>query len=178
MFQIFKMAVEKNKVVSVHYVLHVDHEGEKVIADRSEAEGPLQYIHGGGMLLPEFESNLEGLEKGDGFKFTIKAENGYGVRDDQNVAAIPLESFKDEKGDIDQEMVKAGNVLPMVDENGHQFQGLIVEVKGDQVIMDFNHPLAGKDLYFSGQVADIRDATPEELEHGHVHGPGGHHHHH
>lgn len=171
------MSVGKNKIVSVHYVLQVEHNGEKVVADKSELESPLQYLQGSGMLLPEFESNLEGLQKGDAFDFKIEAANGYGLRDDQNIAAIPLESFKDEQGNVDQEMLQPGNVLPMVDQNGNRFQGIILEVTDEQVIMDFNHPLAGKDLYFSGSVADIREATAEEIDHGHVHGPGGHHHH-
>jgi len=107
----------------------------------------------------------------------IEAANGYGVRNDQDIAAIPTESFKDEEGNIDTEMIKPGNVLPMVDQNGNRFQGIVLEVTEEQVIMDFNHPLAGKDLHFSGSVANIREATAEEIEHGHVHGPDGHHHH-
>jgi FKBP-type peptidyl-prolyl cis-trans isomerase SlyD len=174
--EIVKMIVAKNKVVSVHYVLRVDHEGEKVVADQSEAEAPLKYLHGGGMLLPDFELNLEGLQVGDTFEFSITAESGYGLRNDQDIVAVPLDSFKDEEGNIDQEMVRPGSVLPMVDQQGNRFQGIVVDVTPDQVIMDFNHPLAGKDLYFSGSVAEVREASAEEIDHGHVHGEGGHHH--
>ncbi|HUH75379.1 MAG TPA: FKBP-type peptidyl-prolyl cis-trans isomerase [Chitinophagales bacterium] len=172
------MEAGKDKVVSVHYVLQVDHDGQKVVADKSELSAPLEYLQGSGMLLPEFESNLNGLKKGDTFEFMIEAANGYGVRNDQDIAAIPLESFKDEEGNVDYEMIKAGNVLPMVDQNGNRFQGIVLEVTDEQIIMDFNHPLAGKDLHFSGSVADVREATAEEIEHGHVHGPDGHHDHH
>lgn len=171
------MSVGKNKVVSVHYVLQVEHDGGKVVADKSDLESPLQYLHGAGMLLPEFESNLEGLKVGDTFEFKIEADNGYGLRNDQHIAAIPVESFKDEQGNVDPEMLQKGNVLPMVDQDGNRLQGIILEVTDEQVIMDFNHPLAGKDLYFSGSVAEVREATAEEIDHGHVHGPGGHHHH-
>jgi len=171
------MVVGQNKVVSVHYVLQVEHEGEKVVADKSELESPLEYLQGAGMLLPEFEGNLEGLQVGDTFEFKIEAANGYGLRNDQDIVAIPLASFQDEQGNVDEEMVKKGNVLPMVDQNGNRFQGIVLDITPDQVIMDFNHPLAGKDLYFSGSVAAIRNATSEEIDHGHVHGPDGHHHH-
>lgn len=171
------MLVGKDKVVSVHYVLQVDHEGEKVVADKSELEAPLKYLHGAGMLLPEFEGNLEGLQVGDAFSFSITAENGYGIRNDQDVVSIPVASFQDPNtGKLDESMVKVGNVLPMMDQNGNQFQGMVLDVNEEFVVMDFNHPLAGKDLHFSGSVAEIRNATTEELEHGHVHGPGGHHH--
>lgn len=170
------MFISKDKVVAVHYVLQVEHEGEKVVADKSELESPLHYLHGSGMLLPQFEANLEGLQSGDAFDFMIIAEEGYGLRNDQDVVAIPVQSFLDETGKIDENMIKPGNVLPMVDQNGNRFQGMVLDVTPDQVIMDFNHPLAGKDLYFSGSVATIREATSEEIAHGHVHGPGGHHH--
>lgn len=78
--------------------------------------------------------------------------------------------------ELDTEMVAAGNFLPMVDDQGNQMQGLVVEVGSDFVVMDFNHPLAGKDLHFVGSVLEIREASAEEIAHGHVHGPGGHHH--
>ncbi|MCO5230426.1 MAG: FKBP-type peptidyl-prolyl cis-trans isomerase [Chitinophagales bacterium] len=171
------MQVGKNKAVSVHYVLQVEHNGEKVVADKSDLEHPLQYLHGAGSLLPEFEANLEGLQVGDAFDFKIEAANGYGIRDEQNVVAIPLEAFKDEAGNVDNEMLQTGNILPMMDQEGNRLEGMVLEVTDEQVIMDFNHPLASKDLYFSGSVAGVREATADELEHGHIHGPGGHHHH-
>jgi FKBP-type peptidyl-prolyl cis-trans isomerase SlyD len=170
------MFISKNKVVAVHYVLQVEHEGEKVVADKSELESPLNYLHGSGMLLPQFEANLEGLQPGDAFDFMIIAEEGYGLRNDEDVVAIPVVGFQDETGKIDENMIRPGNVLPMVDQNGNRFQGMVLDVTPDQVIMDFNHPLAGKDLHFSGSVATVREATPEEISHGHVHGSGGHQH--
>ncbi|MEZ5036341.1 MAG: FKBP-type peptidyl-prolyl cis-trans isomerase [Chitinophagales bacterium] len=169
------LLIQKDMVVSVHYELQVEHDGNMTVADKSQDQ-PLVFIHGAGMLLPEFEQNLAGKTVGDSVSFTIKAENGYGVHDEKNIAHIPAESFHDENGKIDTEMVKVGNVLPMMDNDGNQFQGIVVEVNDDNVVMDFNHPLAGKDLNFSVTVADVRPATPEEIEHGHVHGPGGHHH--
>ena len=172
------MQVGKNKVVSVHYVLNVLHDGQKIEADSSAQGSPLKYLHGSGMLLPKFEANLEGLTKGDSFEFMIDYLNGYGERDENNVAGIPIESFQDEQGNIDREALTPGKIMPMVDQDGNRFQGVIVEVtESENVIMDFNHPLAGQDLYFSGYVAEVREATPEEIDHGHVHDHGHHHHH-
>ena len=90
--------------------------------------------------------------------------------------SVPADSFKDQDGNLDTNVIKVGNVLPMMDDQGHQFQGIVCEITPDAVIMDFNHPMAGKELNFTVTVADVRPATAEELEHGHVHGPGGHHH--
>jgi FKBP-type peptidyl-prolyl cis-trans isomerase SlyD len=170
------MTISKNKVVAVHYVLQVQHGEEMIVADKSELENPLTYLHGGGMLLPDFEMNLEGKSAGDTFNFIIEAGKGYGEYNEQEVAQIPKESFLDKEGKFDDVNIKEGAILPMQDNNGNNFQGLVLEITDDTVVMDFNHPLAGKALHFSGSVATVRDASAEELAHGHVHGPGGHHH--
>ncbi len=163
-------------VVSVHYELKVDNNGELVTADKSSPEQPLVYIQGAGMLLADFETNLAGKTVGDTVNFKVAAENGYGVRNEQDIVSVPADSFKDKEGNLDTNAIKVGNVLPMMDDQGHQFQGIVVEVTQDAIIMDFNHPMSGKELNFTVTVADVRPATAEELEHGHVHGPGGHHH--
>ena len=170
------LLVNKDMVVSVHYELKVDNNGELVTADKSNPEQPLVYLHGAGMLLADFESNLLGKTIGDTVSFTVSAENGYGIRNEQDIVSIPLNSFKDKDGNLDTNAVKVGNVLPMMDDQGHQFQGIVCEVTPDAVIMDFNHPMAGKELNFTVTVAEVRAATAEELAHGHVHEPGGHHH--
>jgi FKBP-type peptidyl-prolyl cis-trans isomerase SlyD len=166
------LLIQKDMVVSVHYELQVEHDGQMNVADKSQ-EQPLVYLHGAGMLLPEFEQNLLGKSVGNAVNFVINAENGYGVFDEKNIANVPLDSFKDEQGNIDTNVIKVGNVLPMMDNHGNQFQGIVCEVNDDIVIMDFNHPLAGKDLHFAVTVVDVRAATEEELAHGHVHGAGG-----
>lgn len=171
------LLINKDMVVSVHYELKVDKEGELVTADKSNPEQPLVYLHGAGMLLPDFESNLAGKTVGDTVSFKVSAENGYGVRNEQEIVSIGIESFKDKDGNIDTNMVRVGNILPMMDDQGRQFQGIVCDVTADSVIMDFNHPMAGKELNFTVTVADVRAATPDEISHGHVHGPGGHHHH-
>lgn len=170
------LLVNKDMVVSVHYELKVDNDGVLVTADKSSADNPLVYLHGAGMLLPDFESNLIGKTTGDTVSFKVSAEKGYGVRNDQDVVSIPLDSFKDKDGNIDNTAIKVGNVLPMMDNQGNQFQGIVCEVTNDAVIMDFNHPMAGKELNFTVTVVEVRPATKDELEHGHVHGAGGHHH--
>jgi FKBP-type peptidyl-prolyl cis-trans isomerase SlyD len=172
----YMLLITKDMVVSVHYELKVDKDGELVTADKSNPEQPLVYIHGAGMLLPDFESNLEGKTVGAAVVFDVEAAKGYGVRNEQDIVGVPLDSFKDKDGNIDTNVIKVGNVLPMMDDQGHQFQGIVCDVTDEVVVMDFNHPMAGKDLNFSVTVVDVRPATKEELEHGHVHGPGGHHH--
>jgi FKBP-type peptidyl-prolyl cis-trans isomerase SlyD len=170
------LLVNKDMVVSVHYELKIDKEGELVTADKSQPEQPLVYLHGAGMLLPEFEANLIGKTVGDAVSFKIAAENGYGVRNEQEIVNIPIESFKDNDGNIDTNAIRVGNILPMMDNQGNQFQGIVCEVNSEAVIMDFNHPMAGKELNFTVSVVEVRPATKDELEHGHVHGAGGHHH--
>ncbi|MBX7226292.1 MAG: FKBP-type peptidyl-prolyl cis-trans isomerase [Chitinophagales bacterium] len=171
------MQINKNKVVSVHYTLMVEQDGQQVIADQSKEGNPLLFLFGAGMLLPDFEDNLLGKSKDDTFDFFISPENGYGVSDPQQMVRIPIDAFKNEQGEIDRTMLVVGNVLPMMDQNGQHFNGIVAEVGLDYVVMDFNHPLADKELHFTGYVVEVREATEEEIAHGHVHGPGGHHHH-
>jgi FKBP-type peptidyl-prolyl cis-trans isomerase SlyD len=171
------MTIDNNTVVSVNYRLLVSSgNSEKELVEETNAENPFVFLLGVGGLLEEFEGNLKGLKSGDTFDFTIKAENGYGLSTPDNIVRIPLAAFVAEGEELDTEMVAAGNYLPMVDDQGNQMQGLVVAVSDEHVTMDFNHPLAGKDLHFKGSVNDIREASEEELAHGHVHGAGGHHH--
>ena len=170
------LLVMKDMVVSVHYELKVEKDGQLVTADKSNPSQPLVYIQGAGMLLPDFESNLAGKTTGDKVDFKVSAEKGYGVRNEEEIVKIPIESFKDKDGNVDTSTVKLGNVLPMMDDQGNQFQGIVCDITDESVVMDFNHPMAGKELNFSVTVVDVRPATKEELEHGHVHGAGGHHH--
>lgn len=171
------MTIEKNSVVSVNYRLMVSAgTAEKELVEETTPERPFVFLFGVGGLLEEFEGNLAGLKSGDTFDFTIKAENGYGISTPENVVKIPMAAFVAEGEELDTEMVKVGNYLPMVDDKGNQMQGVVVAIESDHITMDFNHPLADKDLHFSGSVNETRPATEEELAHGHVHGPGGHNH--
>ena len=172
------MIIEKNTVVSVNYRLTVsdnNFESEELVEETS-SENPFTFLFGNGGLLEEFESNLNGLKAGDTFDFIIRAANGYGTANRENVVRIPMEAFVPPGEELDTEMVRPGNYLPMVDDQGNHLQGLVLEVGDAHVVMDFNHPLADKDLHFQGNVNEIRNASAEEIAHGHVHGPGGHHH--
>lgn len=158
------MKVQKDNVVAVSYELQV----EGKVADKAGAEAPLQYIHGTGMLLPRFEAALEGKEPGDGFAFTLSPEDGYGTYNPALLAKIPMEAFK-VNGKLMTEFLVPGRTLPMLNGAGQVVQGTVTSVSEDSVIMDFNHPMAGKTLNFSGRVEEVRAATEKELREG-LHG--------
>jgi len=172
------MIIQNEKVVSVNYTLRVNDQigQEEEIVEQTTPGNPFVFIFGSGGLLEAFEANLNGLKVGDEFDFFIEAQAGYGLKHDDHIVNIPRDAFLDEKGFFDDEMIAEGNILPMSDHEGNQLQGLVEEITADFVKMDFNHPLAGKNLHFIGSVLSIRDASAEEIDHGHVHGEGGHHH--
>ena len=158
------MKVLKDNVVAVSYELQV----EGKIADKAGADAPLQYIHGTGMLLPKFEAALEGKEPGDGFAFTLTPEEGYGTYNPALLAKLSLDAFKVD-GKVMTEFLVVGRTLPMLNGSGQVVQGTIVSVSEDAVVMDFNHPMAGKTLNFSGRIESVREATEKELKEG-LHG--------
>lgn len=158
------MNVEKNKVVAVSYELEV----EGKIADKAKAESPLEYIHGTGTLLPRFESELEGKQPGDSFEFTLSPEEGYGEYDEAYKVDVPKSAFEVD-GKLREDLLVPGYTIPMFNSEGQVVQGMIVEVKPESVSMDFNHPMAGKSLHFTGKVESVRDATDKELLEG-LHG--------
>lgn len=168
------MIIEKNTVVSVNYLLSLKETGEEV--EQTSKENPFVFIFGTGGLLEDFEANLQGKKIGDSFDFFVDHKRGYGVRDEQHLVMIPIEAFLGEDGTFDKENVKLGVTLPMVDNEGNRLYGTVMEISPEHVKMDFNHPLAGKDLHFKGEVLEVRKATEDELAHGHVHGEHGHHH--
>lgn len=163
------MQIAKNKVVLLSYELKIE-SGE--VVDAAEKNDPFAFIHGIGQTLEAFDNNLTGLKIGDTFQFELEAEDAYGVVVEENIVTIPRDALK---GMPEEELVE-GAELPMQDNQGNRFYGTVLEVNPGDVLMDFNHPLAGEKLFFSGSVIGIREATAEELAHGHVHGPGGHHH--
>lgn len=170
------MQVKNRTVVSLGYTLTVNENGNDIVVDKAGKEKPLTFLFGAGQLLPEFERNIEGKKVGDSFDFMIKAKDGYGISDPGNKTDLPMSIFQDDNGAIDKSMLQPGMVIPLSDREGNHYQAVITEVKEDKVSVDFNHPLADKDLHFTGEIFDIREASQEELDHGHVHGPGGHHH--
>ncbi|MCX2739281.1 FKBP-type peptidyl-prolyl cis-trans isomerase [Pontibacter anaerobius] len=170
------MKIEKNKVVTLSYELRImDEQGEPSLIETADKEQPMVFIYGMSGLPEQFEEQLEGLSVGDAFDFKLNAEEGYGSQDENAVVDLPKQAFEIE-GAVPEDMLEIGNYIPMTDSEGNQLQGRVVEVTADTVKMDFNHPLAGKELFFKGTVENIREATQDELSHGHVHGEGGVHH--
>ena len=170
------MKVSQNKVVSLTYELSVNDGGEVLLVERVTPEQPFVYLHGMSGLPEKFELALENLEHGANFEFVLsKEESGYGESDETAIVELPKSVFFVD-GIFDEEVIAKGAFIPMSDQEGNKMQGLVVDVNDDFVKMDFNHPLAGKDLMFAGSVHAIREASDEELDHGHVHGEGGHHH--
>jgi FKBP-type peptidyl-prolyl cis-trans isomerase SlyD len=165
--------ISKNKVVRLTYELR--DAGNDTLIEKVEKEQPFTFLYGVGGLVEEFETNLSNLTVGDSFDFKIKSENAYGAIDETAVVDIPKEAFMIE-GKLQEDMLEVGNVLPMRDNDGNFLQGRITGLTDSAVLMDFNHPLAGKDLHFKGEILEVRAATAEEIDHGHVHGEGGHHH--
>ena len=171
------MTIDKNKVVSLSYHLSSKtNTSEEKFVEKTDAANPFMFLFGGGNVLEAFEKNLKGKKIGDTFDFHLLAKDGYGEWIESYCVSLPIESFKGADGKPDTEMLKIGNVLPMVDHEGNRMQGMIKSVDDKLVKMDFNHPMAGQDLHFVGEVVAVREASADELSHGHVHGPGGHHH--
>ena len=162
------MIIDKNKVVALKYELRTNAiDGELV--EKVDIDHPLQFIFGLGNMLEKFETNIGGLKEGDDFDFKIKAIEAYGEPNPEMLVDVPKEVFKVD-GKIDDSLLVIDKVIPMRDQNGNHLNGKIVKLNGDHVTMDFNHALAGSDLFFKGQVIEVREATEEELSHGHIHG--------
>jgi FKBP-type peptidyl-prolyl cis-trans isomerase SlyD len=162
------MQIQKNSVVSLHYKLTENNADGELIEETFGAD-PLQFIFGIGMMIPAFEENLETLSSGHTFSFTLAPENAYGIFEEEAVVEIPIENFRDENGEVDREKLSIGSPLQMMDQSGRSYRGIVLEPKIDSIIVDFNHPMAGRTLHFSGEVLAVREATTSELEHGHVH---------
>lgn len=156
------MQITKNKVAAIHYTLR-DNAG--TVIDTSDGREPLYYIHGIGNLIPGMEEGLEGKKKGDKLDLKISPDKGYGHKDPSMVQEVPKSAFGDQP-------VKPG----MKFSTGQGGVVTVTEVGQDSVTVDANHELAGVELNFQVEVIDVRDASSEELAHGHVHGEGGHHH--
>lgn len=161
-------------VVTLQYTLSNNNTGDLIEA--TNTENPLVFLCGVGGMIPKFEQELNGLKAGDSFSFSIEAHEAYGTSDENQIVMIPTNVFHDEKGQFDHAYFKVGAIIPMSDSEGNHLRGTIREVSDEAVKMDFNHPLADVDLHFKGEITDVRTATPDEIAHGHVHGPGGHHH--
>jgi FKBP-type peptidyl-prolyl cis-trans isomerase SlyD len=171
------MIASNDKVVAVSYTLLVD-DGETGMRwyETVTEQDPFYFLFGHHNLLPALEQALKGKSAGDSFSVVIGFEQGYGDYDDSKRVIIPKANFK-EDGKKNRDLLRIGNVIPMQDDKGNHLRGEVLKVDYMGVHLDFNSPLAGLDLQFDGKIVSIRDAVPVEIEHGHVHGPDGHHHH-
>ena len=160
------MKIAQHTVASFEYALR-DDDGELI--DSSEQHGPLHYVHGTQSIVPGLESELLGKGAGDEVKVRVPPERGYGLRDERLVQDVSRDQFP--PGDID-----VGMQVQAQSEDGDRMILTVVAVAEDSVKLDANHPLAGVALNFEVKVLDVRAASAEEIEHGHVHGPGGHEH--
>ena len=165
------MIAEKDNVISIVYELR---EGSKQgeVVESLTRENPLTFLFGTGGLLPKFEENLNGLASGDSFEFLLNSEDAYGPVIENAVVHVPKSVFEID-GKIDASLMKEGNTVPMMDAEGGGSSVAVGLLEEEAVKMDFNHPMAGSDLHFSGQVTEVRNVTEEELQHGHIHGGDG-----
>lgn len=156
--------VADDLVITMDYTLTVDGE----IVDSSEEDGPIQFLHGSGNIIPGLEAHLGGLAIGESLEVTVAATDGYGEFDSEQVVDIPLDEFPEEI------CVEPGVELEMRDQDDNMLFARIISVGKSRAKLDFNHPLAGKELIFDVTIVALRQPTAEELEHGHVHGSAGH----
>ena len=156
------MKIETNKFITLAYYLHVGDGEERELMERATKEAPLEFIFGTNSMLQSFENQIEGKGIGDTFTFTLTPDEAYGAYEDEKILELPKSVFQVD-GEIDEDILFEGNTVPMMDSDGNKLMGSVIEIKEDVVSMDFNHPLAGEIMHFSGNVIDVRDATPEEI---------------
>ena len=161
------MQISTNKVVTIDYTLK-DDDGN--VIDSSEGGPGLTYLHGANNIIPGLENALAGKSVGDSLSVKIEPQDGYGEHDESKIQPVPKEMF-DGAGEIE-----VGMDYYAQGPSGEMLTITVIQITDEHIVVDGNHPLAGQNLNFDVSVTDIRDASEEELEHGHVHGPGGHHH--
>ncbi len=155
------MTIEINKMVTLSYILKMDDTNGDVI-EQTSPESPLKFVFGVGSMLPMFESNLAGKQQGEDFEMQLKAADAYGDIDESAIVDLSKEIFMVD-GQFDTERFVVGAQIPMQTSTGQRMNGTITEISEENIKMDFNHPLAGQDLYFTGKIIEVREATAEEL---------------
>lgn len=160
------MTITENKVVKLDYTLK-NSNGE--LLDTSDGREPLVYLHGVGALIPGLEKELEGKTSGDKVNTVIAPEDAYGKRQEELLHKVPKSGFQGS------EEMAVGMQVQLETEQGPAL-AVIAEIEGEEVTLDLNHPLADTELHFDVDIIEVRDASQEEIEHGHVHGEGGHQH--
>jgi len=160
------MQIVDQKVVTLHYTL-TDNEGR--VIDQSE-DGSFAYLHGASNIIPGLENALAGKSVGEELSVAVSPDEAYGIRDESMLQQVPKNMFEDTS------QIAVGTQFHAQGPNGEMLVVTVMEVEEEHVVVDGNHPLAGVDLNFDVKIIDVRDASEEEVEHGHVHGPEGHHH--
>ena len=157
--------IQNEKVVTCIYKMYIaDEKGQESLIEEATKERPLIYCHGEGMMLPKFEEHMAGLNVGDKFDFVIACADAYGDYDERGVIKLDKKMFFNGDGEFDKEHVFVGNIIPMRTVDGQIVNAQVAEVSEKEVTIDLNHPYAGEDLHFVGEVIDLRDADPKELE--------------
>lgn len=157
------MEIEKNKVVTFHYSLK---DNDSDYSESTDGKEPAAYLHGYGGIMRGLEREMKGKKAGDEFSVTVRPEDAWGVRDPNAVQRVPIKHLI-RPGKLD-----VGKLVAVNTQQG-QYQATVLKVGRFNVDLDFNHPMAGRTFLFDVKIVDVRDATPEELAHRHVHGPGG-----
>ncbi|NLA24794.1 MAG: peptidylprolyl isomerase [Bacteroidales bacterium] len=145
------MQITKDSTVTLIYTLHFDSfEGE--VFEVATEEDPVEFKMSTGDMLDSFEAKLLGLKAGDEFKFMIPVDEAYGEEDEEAIVEFPMDMLED----VPTDELEPGNVIPLEDEDGNEFEALIIEVEEDKIVLDFNHPLAGEDLFVVGKVIEVK----------------------
>ena len=155
------VTVSKDSMVTLTYDLRLDGKEGEIFESATEAN-PLVFLHGAGLMIPAFEEQLIGKKTGEKFEIAIPAASGYGEINEEAVVELPLDIFKID-GKVDDALLTPGNSVPMMSAHGQRMDGIVVSVQNETVTMDFNHPLAGEDLHFTGKIMEVREATADEL---------------
>jgi len=155
------LEIGKYSMVTLTYDLRVDDEKGEVVEQATETQ-PLEFLYGAGVMLPKFETHLAGLHEGEPFTIKLNKNDAYGEVNQDAVVELPKHVFLVD-GNFDGELIKIGNTVPMMSSNGQRLNGLVMDVNEETVKMDFNHPLAGEDLFFAGKVLGVRQASDEEV---------------
>jgi len=155
------LEIGKYSMVTLTYDLHIDDENGELVEQATETK-PLEFLYGAGAMLPKFESQLAGLNEGQPFTIKLGKNDAYGDVNEDAIVELPKHVFI-VGGKFDEELVTIGNAVPMMSSNGQRLNGIVIDVNDEVVTMDFNHPLAGEDLYFSGKVIGVREASDEEV---------------
>lgn len=157
------MEKTENKYIAVDYCLYSVADGKKELVEQTSAERPFVFITGFGIALDAFEKTVESLAAGEEFDFNLGKEEAFGDRDERRVISLDKEMF-DVDGHFDKENIFVGATIPLQNEDGNRFMGVVLEIGKDKVRIDLNSPLAGKTLNFTGKVLENRAATSDEIQ--------------